>query len=102
MKLNFDKSTSANNPDADENDTIAGLKGWHIEFVIEWDQMQIFWWNIICKFFHSDDGENLIKFHKGISRFELYPEDSEVVDEVLYDMATRPITRIGKHLGYQF
>lgn len=34
IRLNLDQSTSANESDADKNDTLAGLTGWDIEFVM--------------------------------------------------------------------
>lgn len=38
----------------------------------------------------------LQKFHLQISRLELYPKDSEVVDQLLHEMATKPIVHVGK------
>lgn len=38
IRLNLDQSTSANENDVDENDTLVGLTGWAD---IEYDQMQI-------------------------------------------------------------
>ncbi|XP_014480993.1 PREDICTED: extracellular serine/threonine protein CG31145 [Dinoponera quadriceps] len=36
----------------------------------------------------------LKKFHLQISRLELYPEDSKYVDQLLYEMATKPILHV--------
>ncbi|KAL2736437.1 extracellular serine/threonine protein [Vespula maculifrons] len=44
----------------------------------------------------------LEKFHLQISRIELYPKDSSYVDELLRQMATQPITHVGKFSELSF
>lgn len=41
IRLNLNQRTSANENDADENETLAGLIRWDIEFVMNKDQMRI-------------------------------------------------------------
>lgn len=41
-----------------------------------------------------DESETQDKFHRSISRFELYPNESDVVDELLYELSTLPIEYI--------
>lgn len=48
-----------------------------------------------CNFRKTDI--NLKKFHANISRYQLYPEDSKVVQDLLYDMATEPFNGAGKY-----
>lgn len=39
---------------------------------------------------------NLDKFHRSIRRHELYPANSKIVDELLYDMSTIAFHGVGK------
>ncbi|XP_057324357.1 extracellular serine/threonine protein CG31145 [Microplitis mediator] len=41
----------------------------------------------------------LQKFHLQISRLELYPKDSKVVDQLLHEMATKPIIHVAQKEG---
>lgn len=47
-------------------------------------------------FVFSENSTNLDKFHMEIRQNELYPENSTLVDNLLYDMATQPILHVGK------
>lgn len=38
------------------------------------------------------------KFHLQISRTELYPQNSKYVDQLLHEMATKPIVHVGEYL----
>lgn len=51
-------------------------------------------------FFYSFDRDNLTsldKFNMEINENELYPKDSKWVDEVLHEMATRKIVKVGEY-----
>lgn len=50
----------------------------------------------ILIFFYRKNMTTLQKFHLQISRLELYPKDSKVVDQLLHEMATKPIIHVGK------
>ncbi|KAK0080053.1 hypothetical protein PV325_000487 [Microctonus aethiopoides] len=41
----------------------------------------------------------LEKFHLQISKLELYPKDSNVVEQLLYEMATKPIVHVAQKEG---
>lgn len=47
-------------------------------------------------FYCRKNSTTLEKFHLQISRLELYSEDSKYVDQLLYEMATKPILHVGK------
>lgn len=45
----------------------------------------------------GSDVNSMMEFHSEISRYQMY-SDSQTVDDLLYDMATQPIRKIGKIL----
>lgn len=46
--------------------------------------------------FCRKNSTTLEKFHLQISRLELYPDDSEYVDQLLHEVATKPILHVGE------
>lgn len=48
-------------------------------------------------FYRRKNGTVLEKFHLQISRLELYPKNSKYVDQLLYEMATKPIFHVGEY-----
>lgn len=53
---------------------------------------------IIFLLCYRDNITALETFHLQISKLELYPKNSKIVDQLLYNMATKPIFHVGKFL----
>lgn len=49
-----------------------------------------------CSFCFRKNSSTLERFHLQISRIELYPERSKYVDQLLHEIATRPIVHVGE------
>ena len=49
----------------------------------------------LSRFFRKNSS-TLEKFHLQISRTELYPVDSKYVDQLLHEIATKPIVHVGE------
>lgn len=50
---------------------------------------------IVAMLYRGSDVNSMMEFHSEISRYQMY-SDSPTVDDLLYDMATQPIRKIGK------
>lgn len=61
-------------------------------------QTNNFLFHSVWFFRNSENSTNLDKFHLGIKQNELYSEDSTLVDNLLHDMATQPISHVGKYV----
>lgn len=48
----------------------------------------------------GSDVNSMMEFHSEISRYQMY-SDSPTVDDLLYDMATQPIRKIGKYSSWK-
>lgn len=51
---------------------------------------------VCCSFCFRKNSSTLERFHLQISRIELYPERSKYVDQLLHEIATRPIVHVGE------
>lgn len=72
-------------------------------YEINWTKLQTIHFSLILFFLRqhiqskfSSSENTLIKFHRKINRYQLCPKNSKVCDDLLYDMSTQALNRIGE------